>query len=209
VRRWRKTRASPLAILCRVCHFKCHFKHIATNSVPAAPITPGANPTHKIQPRQASLRFKGGYQDVSELSSRSGTLLQQQDNSSCSSLLTSQLEFWFVRHIIQCDFPLGSAVTQFRMSSVRSISGPRLTQKSRRTVAPRSSLVVRAGAERVTQSKDDIIVSPSILSANFSRLGADVRAYQLCSLSSWLHEDPYAACCSTNAGSWCLLKSST
>jgi hypothetical protein len=208
VRRWRKILASPLAILFRVCHFKCHFKYLATNSVPAAPITPGANPTHKIQPSHASLRFKSGYQDISELSARSGTLLQQH-NSSCSSLLTSQLELWFVRHMIQCDFPSGSAVTQFRMSSVRSISGPRLTQKSRRTVAPRSSLVVRAGAERVTQSKDDIIVSPSILSANFSRLGADVRAYQLCSLSSWLHKDPCAACCSTTAGSWFLLKSST
>ena len=72
------------------------------------------------------------------------------------------------------------------MSSVRSISGPRLTQKARKAVAPRSSrLVVRAGAERVTQSKDDIIVSPSILSANFSRLGADVRDHVVFLLFYW------------------------
>ena len=64
------------------------------------------------------------------------------------------------------------------MSSVRSVSGPRLTQKARKAVAPRSSrLVVRAGAERVTQSKDDIIVSPSILASNFATLGADVRPF--------------------------------
>jgi hypothetical protein len=59
-------------------------------------------------------------------------------------------------------------------TSVKSISGQRIVQKGRRVNAARGSLVVRAGAERVTQSKNDVIVSPSILSADFANLGAQV-----------------------------------
>lgn len=61
------------------------------------------------------------------------------------------------------------------MASARFISGRRVVQQTRKANVARSSkLVVRAGAERVTQSKDDVIVSPSILSANFAKLGEQV-----------------------------------
>lgn len=82
------------------------------------------------------------------------------------------------------------------MSSVRSISGPRLTQKARTAVAPRSSrLVVRAGAERVTQSKDDVIVSPSILAANFANIGADVRPHTIVPVMRWALLSSCASIC--------------
>jgi hypothetical protein len=58
------------------------------------------------------------------------------------------------------------------MSSARARVGP---QPLRQRKAARGNLVVRRGAERVTQCKDDIIVSPSILSANFAKLGEQVR----------------------------------
>ena len=60
-------------------------------------------------------------------------------------------------------------------SSVASRRGAPLTQASRRTVGARRNLMVRAGAERVKNSKDEIVVSPSILSANFASLGEQVR----------------------------------
>lgn len=61
------------------------------------------------------------------------------------------------------------------MTSARFISGRRVVQQARKANAARSTtLTVRAGAERVTQSKDDVIVSPSILSADFSKLGEQV-----------------------------------
>lgn len=63
------------------------------------------------------------------------------------------------------------------MASSRFISGRRVVQQTRKANAARTSqLVVRAGAERVTQSKDDVIVSPSILSADFAKLGEQVKA---------------------------------
>jgi hypothetical protein len=63
------------------------------------------------------------------------------------------------------------------MKSTSYISGTRrLAQQARKVTPIRRALVVRAGAERVTQSKDDVIVSPSILSADFSRLGEQVRS---------------------------------
>lgn len=65
------------------------------------------------------------------------------------------------------------------MNSTRALGGKRLARQTRVVGPARRSLVVRAGAERVTQSKDDIIVSPSILSANFSKLGEQVRAAAL------------------------------
>lgn len=61
------------------------------------------------------------------------------------------------------------------MQSARFVRGQRVAQKARKVNAARGALVVRAGKERVTQSKSDIIVSPSILSAKFSELGAQVR----------------------------------
>jgi hypothetical protein len=61
------------------------------------------------------------------------------------------------------------------MKSTRFISSTRrLAQQARKVAPTRRALLVRAGAERVTQSKDDVIVSPSILSANFARLGEQV-----------------------------------
>lgn len=45
------------------------------------------------------------------------------------------------------------------------------------TACRRSAVVVKA-TSRVNQSKSDIIVSPSILSADFSRLGDEVRQGQ-------------------------------
>ena len=62
-------------------------------------------------------------------------------------------------------------------TSVQLNSGCRLGQQARRVVASRKCLAVRNGAERVTQSKKDIIVSPSILSANFAILGEQVETY--------------------------------
>jgi hypothetical protein len=61
------------------------------------------------------------------------------------------------------------------MKSVCFARGQRVVQKARKVNAARGALVVRAGKDRVTQSKSDIIVSPSILSAKFSELGAQVR----------------------------------
>jgi len=60
------------------------------------------------------------------------------------------------------------------LSSVQVNGGSRVVQKARQAGPGRGALVVRAGAERVTQSKKDIIVSPSILSANFAVLGEQV-----------------------------------
>ena len=62
------------------------------------------------------------------------------------------------------------------MNSTRALGGTRLARQARVVGPARRSLVVRAGADRVTQSKSDIIVSPSILSADFSKLGEQVRA---------------------------------
>ena len=49
------------------------------------------------------------------------------------------------------------------------------TSSIRPVAVSRKGLVCQAGASRVTQSKKDIIVSPSILSADFARLGDEVR----------------------------------
>jgi len=48
------------------------------------------------------------------------------------------------------------------------------TAPARASRAGRSRLVVSA-TSRVNQSKDSIVVAPSILSANFARLGEQVR----------------------------------
>eukprot|EP01025_Chloroclados_australasicus_P018662 TRINITY_DN19901_c0_g1_i1.p2 TRINITY_DN19901_c0_g1~~TRINITY_DN19901_c0_g1_i1.p2 ORF type:complete len:185 (+),score=25.78 TRINITY_DN19901_c0_g1_i1:104-658(+) len=74
------------------------------------------------------------------------------------------------------------------LSSARIIGGRRVAQKARVAGPARGSLVVRAGAERVTQSKDDVIVSPSILSANFAELGAQVKAIDEAGCD-WVHVD--------------------
>ena len=50
----------------------------------------------------------------------------------------------------------------------------RIAQRTRAPVAARRSLVARSGAERVKDSKKGVIVSPSILSANFAELGSQV-----------------------------------
>lgn len=93
-------------------------------------------------------------------------------------------------------------ILSVKMSSVRSISGPRLSQKARKAVAPRSfRLVVRAGAERVTQSKSDVIVSPSILSANFATLGADVRTHSAVLVVPALWPSCYVSYSIVSAGS--------
>lgn len=75
------------------------------------------------------------------------------------------------------------------MTSARFISGRRVVQQARKANAARSTtLTVRAGAERVTQSKDDVIVSPSILSADFSKLGEQVKAVDEAGCD-WIHVD--------------------
>ena len=65
-------------------------------------------------------------------------------------------------------FPRHPSQMAFAMKTVSSKS-------VRPAAASRKSMVCSAGASRVTQSKKDIIVSPSILSADFARLGEEVR----------------------------------
>ncbi len=50
----------------------------------------------------------------------------------------------------------------------------RLAAKNVRASTRRASVVVRA-TSRVNQKKTDIIVSPSILSADFARLGEEIK----------------------------------
>ena len=53
--------------------------------------------------------------------------------------------------------------------------------------AARRSVSTRA-SKRVTQSKNDVIVSPSILSANFSKLGEEIKAIDEAGCD-WVHVD--------------------
>jgi ribulose-phosphate 3-epimerase len=54
--------------------------------------------------------------------------------------------------------------------------------------APRKAFQVRASARVDKFSKNDIIVSPSILSANFSKLGEQVKAVEVAGCD-WIHVD--------------------
>eukprot|EP00892_Ulva_mutabilis_P002073 jgi/Ulvmu1/11867/UM081_0025.1 len=95
----------------------------------------------------------------------------------------------FSHSIIRFAPPLSVDLCAATMASARFISGRRVVQQTRKANAARSTkLVVRAGAERVTQSKDDVIVSPSILSANFAQLGEQVKAIDEAGCD-WVHVD--------------------
>lgn len=62
------------------------------------------------------------------------------------------------------------------------------TSSIRPVAVSRKGLVCQAGASRVTQSKKDIIVSPSILSADFARLGDEIKAIDVAGCD-WVHVD--------------------
>lgn len=77
------------------------------------------------------------------------------------------------------------------MRMQRGVSkGAQLLQPCKRQGGSRGNTIIRRGAERVTSSKDDVIVSPSILSANFSELGEQVREPELGHLSRFVHVQP-------------------
>ncbi|KAL3513153.1 hypothetical protein ACH5RR_025870 [Cinchona calisaya] len=65
-----------------------------------------------------------------------------------------------------------------------SVSNPKLPTFTRR----KSRTVVRASSRVDKFSKTDIIVSPSILSANFSKLGEQVKAVEVAGCD-WIHVD--------------------
>eukprot|EP00899_Mesostigma_viride_P001759 jgi/Mesvir1/11584/Mv21809-RA.1 len=70
-----------------------------------------------------------------------------------------------------------------------SFVGKPVSVRSKAAVSRKAQRVeTYAGKERVTQSKKDIIVSPSILSANFSKLGEQVAAVDKAG-ADWIHVD--------------------
>ena len=66
-------------------------------------------------------------------------------------------------------------MASFLASSGTSLQGQRLCASQRQQSAARRSVAVTASHRVDKFSKNDVIVSPSILSANFSKLGEQVR----------------------------------
>ena len=81
-----------------------------------------------------------------------------------------------------------STLLQSQVNGVNKLLKPSIFQPSSLTYTRRAiSTVVKAS--RVDKfSKSDIIVSPSILSANFSRLGEQVKAVEVAGCD-WIHVD--------------------
>ena len=58
-----------------------------------------------------------------------------------------------------------------------SMSGTAIGSKASRSVVSRASVRVQANARVDKCKKTEVMVSPSILSANFSKLGEEVRSH--------------------------------
>ena len=75
------------------------------------------------------------------------------------------------------------------MLSAKSLSGCKVVSKATRaTKSSRGALCVRANAKVDACDKNSIIVSPSILSANFAKLGEEIQAIDKAG-AEWVHVD--------------------
>jgi len=85
----------------------------------------------------------------------------------------------------QLQFASPSIITMAFATQLKGLTATRSAVRS--GVSRRSTVAVKATA-RVNQSKSDIIVSPSILSADFARLGEEVKAIDQAGCD-WVHID--------------------